>query len=151
MRELIYAPIHRYSGAWPALKSLKNSGFFLRISSAHFLLFSKMRSCDCWRYLRTSFWSLADILGDLCDEQYLTDPKAKAATEGVLRCGVDGALNPDSDRRGTGIETVPRVEAKARPAIAWGMRSAISLGYRDTHRAGIQRDWRGPTRSRRAC
>ena len=49
------SPIQRYSGAWPALKWSKKAGFFFFISSAHFLLFSKMRSWLCWRYLRTSW------------------------------------------------------------------------------------------------
>jgi hypothetical protein len=53
------SPIQRYSGLWPALRLSKNSGFLAFISSAHLLLFSKMRSWDCWRYLRTSLGLLS--------------------------------------------------------------------------------------------
>jgi len=82
------SPIHRYSGACPALRSLKNSGFFFFISSAHALLFSKMRSWDCWRYLRTSCVFCAVILGNLRvvvvgeDEQYLAATVVASLKEG---------------------------------------------------------------------
>lgn len=120
------SPIHRYSGACPAVKSLKNSGFFFFISSAHFLLFSKILSCVCCRYLRTAL--VASGFSDAIlsfktgvAEQY----RMLAGDLNKFNRGVVDEVNAELRRKGD----ADNVEALKRPAIrgtAWGNRKDMT-------------------------
>lgn len=103
---------------------MKNSGFFAFISSAHFLLFSKMRSWLCLRYLRTSFCfsgsSDAILRFDFHDNE-----------NGRSCCCIDCLARKTEGEEAVEIGNDPRgvveLVARHRPArAAWGNRNNMT-------------------------
>ena len=147
-----HSPIHRYSGLCPALRFSKNSGCFPFISATHFLLFSKMRSWLCWRYLRTSCGSCLSksrsdiLLARVEDGRAASMLSPDLALFGVNRsCTRAGCVY----MRGRGEDVAAKPEIEEKEQVETTTAATATRGATNTPpaRHKTRRPWWGETRA----